>query len=374
MEIQEVDAPDALRALREEWEGLVERCPTATIYQTWEWNEAWWRAFGAGKQLRLLLIRDREELLGIAPFYTSRHLKGPLRRLAFIGTGSSDYLDLVAEVDSDEAVANEVLCYLDGTKGFDLADLQQLRPGSLLLEAACAARNDTSLRRPASIIAQEPCPYITLPESWEEYTKRLSKKSRSNLSYNDRLLFKSFPTAEIRKAESRELDSAMDALFDLHQRRWKSRMLPGVLGRKPVREFHRDVARRFQDRGWLRLHMIRIEEKIVASLYCFEYRKRYYYYLGGFAPELGRYSLGTVLTARAIQDAIVRGCEEFDFLRGAEPYKYRWQPDERINHRVLLADGRSVRARAMVTLNRFERYVEHRAKVFAENRGRSGKK
>jgi CelD/BcsL family acetyltransferase involved in cellulose biosynthesis len=199
---------------------------------------------------------------------------------------------------------------------------------------------------------------------------RLGKKMRSNLSYYDRLLPRTFEKVETRLASPDELPAAMTALFDLHQKRWNVRLLPGVLGGRRTQAFHRLVAERSQARGWLRLHLIRIDGRIVSALYCFRFRERYYYYLGGFDPALGRYSPGTVLTAHAIRQAIAEGCEEFDFLRGAEPYKYRWTPEERVNQRLLMTRPRSLRSRALLQLNRLEHYVEHRAKEFAEQWGR----
>src|SRR5947209_17193685 len=85
----------AITALRTEWNALLDRCERATVFQTWEWNQAWWRAFGRGKRLRLLEVRDGGELVGLAPLYISQHLGTPLLRLAFVGTGASDYLDLL---------------------------------------------------------------------------------------------------------------------------------------------------------------------------------------------------------------------------------------------------------------------------------------
>ena len=69
MEVRETRDSDSLDALREEWESLLERCSSATIYQTWEWNQAWWQAFGKGKQLRLVQILRDGQLVGIAPLY-----------------------------------------------------------------------------------------------------------------------------------------------------------------------------------------------------------------------------------------------------------------------------------------------------------------
>lgn len=223
----------------------------------------------------------------------------------------------------------------------------------------------------------EPCPYLALPPTWDALTQRLGKKMRSNLGYYERLLIKTFPDASYSLADTDTLEAGMTALFALHQSRWNARWLPGVLGTKQVQTFHREVAARFLAHGWLRLHLLTIEGTIRAALYCFCLRGHTYYYLGGFAPELGKFSPGTLLTAQAIQYAISEGCTEFDFLRGNEPYKYRWLPEERFNHRLLLLrsyDGLGglgeLPGRAGFALNRMERYIEHRAKQFAEHQGR----
>ncbi len=363
---------DALGPLESEWRALVERCERATLYQTWEWNEAWWSSFAGGKRLRLLLVRDGGALVGIAPLYVSWHFKLPLRRLAFLGTGAADYLDLIAPEERTAAVYRTVLDYLVRAGGFDLADLQQLRPESAL-KSAHSCREVAGARLGSACLAQEPCPYIPLPESWDALTKRLGKKMRSNISYYDRLLTRDFDNVEIGLAQEADLDGALDATFALHQQRWNARLLPGALASGRVREFHRAVAHRFYRAGWLRLHWTRVNGRAVAALYCFRYRHKYYYYLGGFAPDLGRYSLGTVLTARAIQQALQEGCGEFDFLRGAEPYKYRWMPEERVNERILVWPSRSLRSGIMRKVVHWEQAVEHRAKEFAERRGRRNK-
>jgi CelD/BcsL family acetyltransferase involved in cellulose biosynthesis len=368
--ITEAHSPEVFDALKEEWQALVERSERATIYQTWEWNEAWWRAFGRGKRLRIMEVRDRGKLIGLAPLYVSNHLGTPLRRVAFIGTGASDYMDVIVDEERAPEIIPVIVRHLIGSRAYDLADLQQLRPHAYLREQVeCRPQSLPHPRRLQSTV-MEPCPYVALPATWDEYTRRLGKKMRSNLSYYDRLLPKTFENVEVRLAEGQELDAAMGALFDLHQKRWNARLLPGVLGGSRVQQFHRQVAERFHERGWLRLHLTQIDSRSVAVLYCYRFRERYYYYLGGFAPDLARYSLGTVLTAHAMRQAISEGCEEFDFLRGAEPYKYRWMPEERFNHRLLLSRPRSFRSGAMLRLNRIERYVEHHAKAFAEKRGR----
>lgn len=367
LKIVEVREAGGLAAIREEWEDLLSRCGRATIFQTWEWNAAWWETFRRGKRLRLLLARSNDKLVGLAPLYISRHLGTPLKRLAFVGNGASDYLDLLAADEHEAEVCKTVVHHLRQMRGYDLADLQQLRPISVLRSQF---DDSTSSNRVANTVSkpQEPCPYVELPSDWEEYTKRLGKKMRSNLSYYDRLLSKTFENAETRLARSEELTEAMNALFMLHQRRWNDLLLPGALGGKRTQAFHQAIARRLMERDRLRLHLTRIDGRTVAALYCFRFRDTYSYYLGGFDPSLGKYSLGTVLTAHAIRQAIAEGCREFDFLRGDEAYKSRWLPEVRVNARLLLPRPRSLRSGAMLRINDLENYVEHKAKAFAEKR------
>jgi len=371
VEVQEVRGGDAIFTLRDEWDDLVTRCERATIFQTWEWNEAWWRTFHGGKRLRLLLFRQNGTLVGLAPFYISRHLGTPLRRLAFVGTGASDYLDVLAPDEYAPDVCAAVMRHLTSSRDFDLADLQQMRPTALLREAVerrlSAAPNVPHL----SLTAQEVCPCAVLPSSWEEFRARLSANMRAHLSRRGRQAAKTFADLEMRRVEDADLSEAMTALFDLHQKRWNARLLPGVLGTKKVQTFHHRIAERLQRRGWLRLYLLRATGRFVAALYCFRFRERFYYYLGGFDPTLSRHSLGTILMAHAIREAIAEGCAVFDFLRGNEDYKYRWLPEAPMNHRLLLGHPRSLRSHALLRLNHLERYVERHAKAFAERRVKS---
>jgi len=370
VKLTETRDPNALTALRDEWDALVGRTERATIYQTWEWNDAWWQAFGHGKRLRLILVHDGPDLIGIAPFYSSRHLGTPLRRIAFLGTGASDYLDIIAAREREADVCGEVCRRLASLRDYDLADLQQLGPESPL-SAHLRARPVAGLNGHRVAVRHiETCPYVELPMTWELFLKSLGKKMRSNVSYYERLASRDLADASTTLSAGGDLPEAIEALFRLHQRRWRSRMLPGVMGSSTVRRFHRDVADRFRSRGWLRLHLTRVGGQIVAALYCFRFRSRYYYYLGGFEPSLGKYSLGTVLTASAIRQAIEEGCDEFDFLRGHEAYKYRWKPRERENAQCLIAQPSGWRSDAMLALNRLERYIEEKAKAYSDGAGR----
>jgi CelD/BcsL family acetyltransferase involved in cellulose biosynthesis len=279
----------------------------------------------------------------------------PLRRLRFVGNGRSDYLDIIADDRSKEDVLEAVFTWLtEHQSRWDVVDLQEIPEASPTLPLP------HSPTLPLSLLDQELCPYMPLAPTWEATIAGLGKKMRYNLGYYERLMRRQYEV-EIGMFDGDRLDEGLDALFRLHTERWKKRWLPGVLSGDHTRAFHRELATLFLKRGWLRFHAIRLDGEIKAVLYCLAYKSKTCYYIGGFDPELARYSLGTVLTGRAIRQAVEEGCTEFDFLRGDEGYKTHWTDQARMNRRLIVGTH-GIRSSACSAVCQLEMKVEHAAK------------
>ena len=92
-----------------------------------------------------------------------------------------------------------------------------------------------------------------------------------------------------------------------------------------MQRFFLEVARRMLAMGSLRLFFLTINGKKAATMFAFEYGRRFWLYNSGFDPEAhAQLSLGWVLLAYVIEYAIATGCEVFDFMQGNEEYKYRF--------------------------------------------------
>ena len=132
-------------------------------------------------------------------------------------------------------------------------------------------------------------------------------------------------------ASPNQAQEDLEALFDLHEQRWAAN---GALCESDTQAFHRRVVPAFAKRGWLRFHGLRMDGELQAVLYAFAKNRRVYYYLSGFNPKLAEFGPGSLLIHEAMQYALAQGDRDFDFLRGVEPYKYRWGAVNRINKRV----------------------------------------
>jgi CelD/BcsL family acetyltransferase involved in cellulose biosynthesis len=109
-----------------------------------------------------------------------------------------------------------------------------------------------------------------------------------------------------------------------------------VLANPEIQASHREAAAGLMKRGWLRLHGVRHNRRIVAVLNDFAHNGRVYAYLAGSDPALAQHSPGTLLTNYVIEEAIRNGDREYDFLRGGEAHKYAWGARNRSNYQLLM--------------------------------------
>lgn len=87
------------------------------------------------------------------------------------------------------------------------------------------------------------------------------------------------------------------------------------------------------------MYAMRVNDRVIAIIYGFAHLATVYDYLGGYDPSLEKLSPGTVIVAHAIEQAVRDGAKTFDFLRGAEDYKYAWGATDRRNKRRRLIRG-----------------------------------
>jgi CelD/BcsL family acetyltransferase involved in cellulose biosynthesis len=312
--------PHALDALEAEWLDLCRRTPEATPFQTPMWLVPWWRAFGSN-DLAVIASRNDGRLDALAPLYIIRDDDSDESLGVFLGTGITDYLNVLG----DATLIVDDMARLD----CQLWDLQQLPPSSSMLSVSLPDGFSDNVED------QEPCLVLPLTQDFESL---LSTHFRKKLRYYRRSLEK-MGDVRVETPTSDTLDDLLTTLFDLHTARWKQRDLPGLLADEATQQFHRHVARRMFDAGMLRLYATRCNDRIVAVFYGFAMNDTVYYYLSGYEPSLEKLSIGTIIVAHAIEAAVRDGATSFDFLRGAEEYKYAWGATDRMNRRRQLFKG-----------------------------------
>jgi CelD/BcsL family acetyltransferase involved in cellulose biosynthesis len=344
-------------ALADEWNVLLRRSRTDTIFLTWEWQTTWWRYVGTDRgPLYLLAARRDGRLVGILPLYQSGDA-GP-KTLQVVGCIEvSDYLDLIVEAGQEEPVYAAFLDWLNNSAAtWDRLDLCNQPRTSLTYTRLAEMARERGWA--VEVFQEDVCPIITLPqecdrpgcddpqqkppELWEVYLERLDKKERHEIRRKLRRLDREAPDAQMRIVRGgAELDRAMADFIRLH--RLSSRDKDAFMT-DDMQGFFRAIAAALADRGWLQLSFLEIAGQPVASYFCFDYGNQILVYNSGYDPQASpQLSPGWVLLARLIQGAIAQARTRFDFLQGNEDYKYRFggvdEPVHRTIVRQTIVDG-----------------------------------
>ncbi len=332
MTTEQAQSVEELLAVKAEWAQLWRRCPSATVFQGPEWLIPWWKHLGEGS-LCVLLFRDAGELVGLAPLYIYSGATSVTRRVFLLGTGNTDYLDVLFAPGWETRCAARMLQQLGArSSAWDLCEFHDVRPSSPLLSMAIPPGWKSEVK------FQEPCPVMSLGNGTARPEDVIPAPMFQKLAYYRRRLGR-MGRARFEPVGATGLEEALESLFQLHERRWGERGQQGVLNNPRVKAFHREVVRETGRAGTLRLHLLRVGERVAGVLYGFYDGRWAYYYLSGFAPEFAKLSPGVLMIGHAIEEAIREGAREFDFLRGREPYKYTWGAKERPNYMVSLRHG-----------------------------------
>ncbi|MDP9400342.1 MAG: GNAT family N-acetyltransferase [Actinomycetota bacterium] len=357
-------APQVLRTLDEletiapEWDelALLARSPFLTV----EWLTSWWSVLGTAEPL-VLVQRDEAGRLAGAAF--CRRTPQRLEAAANLWSGNWDVLA------RDEAARRELW-----------HALAQHAPGRLRLVGLIEEAPETqvareSLRAAGYSLSRRGgvgCPFLVLPDGWETLIGGVSRNLRSQVARRGRALER-LGTVRFRTVTGGdELPSALGHVLRLEGSGWKAREGTAILSDPALEALYRSFAARAAERGWLRLHLLELDDEPIAADFGIAFGSTGFLMKTGFDERYGELSPGLVLRARALRASIEEGLRAYDFLGRAEPYKLRWGAHPRPRF-VLLA----YRGAATLPERVFERAVRPAAKRVAlatvlRNRARRG--
>ena len=339
MRVELVTAPERLVELRPQWNALLQSSAADTLFLTWEWVNAWVGCFleDDDRELSILVLTKDDKIIGIAPFYIAVVPKGPLglREVRLLGypQAGSDYLDVFAERGRERSVADAVYDFLfgEGRSLWDRLALSDIRAESLFLLYFTNRLDEAGKYFTVELSAY--CPTFRLPRRGEDFLAGLSSNRREQFRRHRRVLGRE-PGLVRTRHSTRQSPEALERFFELYARAtpYEGERLHALLAR-----FVEDLP--FD--GDVQIDAAESDGRWVAGLLHMRYRDTLYMYLmaidKGFLPKI---SIGNVLVGESIEAAIEDGLLTYDFLKGAEDYKFHWANNNARTLRLSLSNRR----------------------------------
>jgi CelD/BcsL family acetyltransferase involved in cellulose biosynthesis len=291
----------------EEWPELAWQ--SGNIFATWDWLSTWWIHFGDGRPLLTTAWRAADgRLLAILPLFlwSSR----PLRVLRFLGHGPSDQLGPIY-APKDRTEAARALRHA----------LAQMPQWDVFVGEQLPSDEHWRSQLRGCILSREGSPVLRAHGlSWDGYLASRSANLRQQVRRLERNLARKHELRYRLADDPLRLEDDLDTFFALHRARWQA--CESRFAR--LEAFHRDFAARALQRGWLRFWFLELDGYPCASWYGFRFAGVESYYQAARDPRWEKASIGFVLLAHSIRAALEDGLCEYRFLRGDEPFKYRF--------------------------------------------------
>lgn len=340
MKTEVIENWSGLESLAEEWNKLLRQSRADTVFLTWEWVRSWISVTERSPKPFVITVRSMNgDLLGLAPFYVVKYrlLKlvpyRILRIMADYPTGA-EFPDWIVHRDYEVETMREIAISLRSHgKRWDCIWMPNIAAWTGATERILQACREAGLlchSRPASFSGFE------LPKSVNGFLEALSSNMRSVVRRQVKKISGREGVVIDRCMTSESLPDFLQALFDLHYRRWRLKGEEGTFRRKPdERLFYEQFTPAALRAGWLRLYALKERGEFKAVQIGYVYNNIFHLLQEGFDPDYTD-GVGNVLRLHIIEACITEGIVTYDFLGGVSEHKRRWQAKERLGSDVMI--------------------------------------
>jgi CelD/BcsL family acetyltransferase involved in cellulose biosynthesis len=233
----------------------------------------------------------------------------------------SDYLDPLVDSAAAEQCWTLILDLLNdlwdwSTRALVFHNIAQNSPTRTILETIAPKYGFAYEQNVTDCV-----PYLSLPDSWEKYLQMLSSKERQIQKKNIR---KAQTEGEARWLTAKTMDEVGPALERGLVGLTQAKGEKGKFASEFLCGFLRKMVPALVAQGDFYMHELWIQGKAAAWLFLFRSREGPMFFNSAFDDSLGQWRPGITAISLAVQTAIEQKYPKFDFLRGAEEYKFRF--------------------------------------------------
>lgn len=345
--VEQIVTEAGISSLEADWNRLSEAAELPNVFMTFGWFRAWNRRFAQEDPHRrpnILVLRQDQEVMGISPFVlrTCSRFGFVVRKIEFVGN-QADYNDFVLGGDAPGQIEAVARFLAQTSDEWDLVELTDLREaGGQIPRIECALSHANLLYR--ILPEQTGCPHLLIAADSSTLMNKLSGHVRRTL--RKRMERASARGLRVRIIENPHQEPGLlDTLIDLE--RGKQSVWGPFIGKYPA--VFRSLFDALGPRGWLYVALLEQENDPVAYQLGFRCGNKLWDYSKAYDRSFSRFAPGTILVHEILDYGFSRGYEEYDFLRGEEPYKKVWSTGCHRGFRLLIWNGRWVsRARKFV--------------------------
>ena len=340
IEVREINQMEGLRSLWPSWHSLLAQTPGASFFHSLDWLECYWKHFAAGQQLRVLVVTEGGQPIGIVPLVvrTEATRVGRLRMLTYPLQDWATYFGPIGPNPLTTLVA--ALRHVRQTpRHWDVLDLRWVDADGIDLgrtERAMAQAGFHSCRQKWDHASR-----VELPDSWQAYWQGREAKFRKEIDRLQRRMAEQGKVELVRYRPGPACGDEVDPRWDLYdtcvalaQRSWQGERGDKTnLCHAEVGGFLRDAHAAAARLGAVDLSLLYFNDEPAAFMYNYRWQVAVYGLRRGFDPQFKHLRPGLVLQKMMLEDGHRRGDRSYDLGTGSHASKQAWRTNLQANYR-----------------------------------------
>ena len=333
--VLEINQIDQLSACAAAWRELLVQTPAANFFQSLEWLEVYWRHFGAGQRLRVLVVLQDGQIAGIVPLVVRKERKrfADVRVLTY---PLHDWGTFYGPIGPDPAAALEAaIQHIRSTpRDWDMIDIRWVSQGEheYAWEESATARAMSAGGFPVRSHLWKRVAVIDTTGSWESYLASRKQSLRGSIRRYERRLaqlgdvqFERYRPQGHATGDCDPRWEDYDACVTLARRSWQGNATDGTtLSHDAVHDFLRDAHAAATRFGAVDMNMLKLNGKLIAFAYNYHCQGVVQGLRTGFDPDYAPAGVGKLLWARSFRDSFRRQDSVYDIGPDSLPIKTNW--------------------------------------------------
>jgi len=340
IDVREINQVEDLQEFRLSWKALLTQTPGASFFHSLAWLECYWKHFAPGQRLRVLVVSEDRQPVGIMPLVvrTEATRIGRVRMLSYPLHDWATFFGPIGPNPSATLVAG--LRHVRQTpRDWDLLDLRWVD----------ADGNDLGVTERA--MAQvgfvphkqkwDRTSLVELPETWQAYWEGRETRFRRNIdrlqsrmAAQGRVEFVRYRPEAVSQGEVDPRWDLYDTCVALARRSWQGESGDKTnLCHAEVSGFFRDAHQAAARLSAVDLCVLYFNDEPVSFVYNYCWHGAVYGLRRGFDPKFKHLRTGLVLQKMMLEDGHRRGDRCYDFGSGNHDTKQSWRTRMQTSYR-----------------------------------------
>ncbi|MFH0753895.1 MAG: GNAT family N-acetyltransferase [Candidatus Omnitrophota bacterium] len=297
-----------------DWDALAAKSPTRTIFQTYAWQRAWWRAHGKSvsplqSECELCLVAgyDGDVLVMILSL---------VRRgdtYFFVGDGSADRLDALYDAENPSDLQDALTDFRarEDWRSIELNGIVDVSPTWRYLKVLARQEGFFPL-----FICKLPIWGLVIQGREERVRRHLHTGTLAKHA----AIFASKGMVRLEHQEAPDPAAVpWQEFFVQHIHRWSLRSIPSIFVARATRDLCRYFVNDPQLRAYTILTTLYLNDRVAAYHLGFIYDQVFYWHMPSFDLRVKRFCPDDVLWREVVAYAYKCGCREVSFTSSDEP-------------------------------------------------------